>query len=343
MRWFASFLLACGFLASDVTTARPDEPNDPVALKGHDKYVMSIAFSPDSQWLASASADNTVKLWSVSSGTERATLTGHSAEVVTVAFAPDGKTLASAGLDQTIRLWDPATGKERAVFKGDPPYSIRSVAFAPDGKTLAAASQRKAGTVKWIATAHLWDVTAGKERAALEASDGHGCAVAFAPDGKTLALAAQDYPLTGDLTLWDVETLKLRTTFKEYGVDWAAFSPDGKVLAAACPAGVPERKNIHALRLWDLASGKQLHLLRHEWRVYCVAFSADSRVVAAGSEGGELTLWDAATGKELASLPQTSYVHAVAFAPDGKRLAAATHDGVVRLWELTKVLGRKSK
>src|SRR5262249_48154014 len=239
MRWFASFLLAYEFLAGAVPAVRPDEPNEPAALKGHGKYVMSIAFSPDSKWLASASADNTVKLWSRGSGKERATLTGHSAEVLTVAFAADGKTLASAGQDQTIRLWDPATGKERAVFKGDPPYSIRSIAFAPDGKTLAAASQKRAGPAKWIATAHLWDVTAGKERATLEAPGGYGRAVAFAPDGKTLALAAQDFPLTGDLTLWDVETLKLSTTFKEDGVDWAAFSPDGKVLGAARPAAVP--------------------------------------------------------------------------------------------------------
>jgi len=141
--------------------------------------------------------------------------------------------------------------------------------------------------------------------------------------------------------LWDVETGKFRSTFKQAGVDCVAFSGDGKTLAAGGLVNV--RKDPRVVKLWDAASGKELHSIVHESRILCLAFSADSQVVATGSEGGELRLWDVATGKERASLPQTSYVHAVAFAPDGKSLAAATHDGVVRLWDLSQVLKPKPK
>jgi WD40 repeat protein len=64
-----------------------------------------VAFSPDGKTLASASGDNTIKLWSVD-GKALNTLKGHGSAVLSVAFSPDGKTLASASRDNTIKLWN---------------------------------------------------------------------------------------------------------------------------------------------------------------------------------------------------------------------------------------------
>jgi WD40 repeat protein len=55
--------------------------------------------------LASGSADNTVKLWSVESQNEVTTLQGHISHVFSVAFSPEGKYLASSSLDNTVKLW----------------------------------------------------------------------------------------------------------------------------------------------------------------------------------------------------------------------------------------------
>src|SRR5947208_13908611 len=91
---------------------------EPVTLKGHDGWVGGVAFSPDGETLATASADGTAKLWVVATGREVAALKGHADAVAAVAFAPDGRTVATASYDKTAKLWDPETGKERHTLRG---------------------------------------------------------------------------------------------------------------------------------------------------------------------------------------------------------------------------------
>ena len=79
-------------------------------LEGHSSYVTSVAFSHDSTKLASASFDNTVKVWDASSGACLHTLEGHSSYVTFVAFSHDSTKLASASFDNTVKVWDASSG-----------------------------------------------------------------------------------------------------------------------------------------------------------------------------------------------------------------------------------------
>ena len=81
----------------------------------------------------------------------------------------------------------------------------------------------------------------------------------------------------------------------EGGVLSAQFSADGKtVLTASCDK---------TARLWDVASGKELRVLRgHEDRVNSAQFSADGKTVLTASLDKTARLWDVASGKELRAL-----------------------------------------
>jgi WD40 repeat protein len=77
-------------------------------LEGHIGFVMGLAFSPDSLRLASAGADETVRIWDVARGREVLTLRGPEDRVHAVAFSPDGSSLAAASADGLVRVWESA-------------------------------------------------------------------------------------------------------------------------------------------------------------------------------------------------------------------------------------------
>jgi WD40 repeat protein len=121
-----------------------DKSGMPTTLRGHERNIWAVQFSPDGKQLASGSFDHTARLWDSATGKPLKTLRGHEQAVVSLAFSPDGKLLATSGDDSTIRLWRMPDGAAlRTVNSGNHTYSV---AFSPDGKWLISGGRAR-GTI----------------------------------------------------------------------------------------------------------------------------------------------------------------------------------------------------
>jgi WD40 repeat protein len=103
-------------------------------LEGHTENVSSVAFSAAGDRLASASGDETVRVWDVKTGQPLQTLKCHTGGVNSLAFSAAGDRLASASRDQTVRVWDAKTGQPLHTFEDTD--STQSLAFSNDGSCL---------------------------------------------------------------------------------------------------------------------------------------------------------------------------------------------------------------
>jgi WD40 repeat protein len=113
-----------------------DRPARPYAvLRGHQGAINTIAWSPKGDRIVSAGEDLTVRVWTVSDGSQ-VVLRGHTLATTSAVFTPDGTHVVSASKDGTVRLWD-ARGDRPSVVLETRPVGVLDATLAPDGRTIA--------------------------------------------------------------------------------------------------------------------------------------------------------------------------------------------------------------
>ena len=287
----------------------------------HDAQVWSVTFSPDGKRVATASQDQTAKVWDAATGQLLLTLRGHTNSVNGIVFSPDGKRIATTSDDSTAKVWDATTGELLFTLSSHTKWVYR-IAFSPDETRLVTTSGDN--------TAKVWDANTGRELLTFSAHQDEVMDVAFSPDGKRVATCGMDR----NVRVWDPTSGKelLALPF-DVGV-WncsVAYSPDGKRIAEASDG-------VHFANVWDATTGELLlsGSFGHSDWLRDIAFSFDGKLAATSGADHKVNVWDTTTGQVLYTLSgHTNGINGVAFSPDGTRVASASWDHTARVWDIT--------
>jgi WD40 repeat protein len=213
-----------------------------------------------------------------------------------------------------VRVWEVPTGKllHRIAdhFGG---YAI--TAFSPDSKTFASSGGDH--------SIRFWDANTAKEVRPRDAHHGELITASFHPNGRTVTTVGRD----NFVRTWDLATgRQLRAFFDDRDTfERVAFSPDGKLLATYS-------EDSETTRLWELAEGKVLREFPANTRG--LAFTADSKQLAASTPDNRLLLWDVKSGTNDKRFADVTVMGAhLAFSADGKTLALLASDMTLQSWD----------
>ncbi|MEM7016662.1 MAG: WD40 repeat domain-containing protein [Pseudomonadota bacterium] len=267
-------------------------------LSAHENNLEALAFNTAGTLLASASEDDTVRIWSMESHEVLQTLTSYSlaplghAGFYTVAFSPDDTLLAAGNWNGSFTVWRTEDWSALYTIEPSPKKmfgwlpaegdghsdSIDAIAFSPDGKLLTTGSFDK--TIK------IWAVQTGQLLRTLTGHEDWVYAVTFSPDGTYILSGGDDLALL----LWEVDTGNILQIMKGHTrtILSTNFSPDGKVLVSS-----GQDKTI---RFWERSTGVLLKTLKaHRDAINTTVLSSDGKLLASASGDNSLKLWEIAT------------------------------------------------
>ena len=286
---------------------------------------MPIAFSPDTQLLASTSRDDTnddtesIIVWDVESGERVACLAGHTGYIYRLCFSPCGRFLASGGEeDGTVIIWDVGSWQQVKAHTG---YGKSDMipSYSPDGTLRVAAVSDDDDTVA------VWDLENNKK---LYTADSEA-PVAFSNGSQ---LAYQYEPEF--LEVWTLDNPNPRRTVQTHVsfVDTSEsliFSQDGKTIVAEYRYG--------SVLLWDIESKQARPAIPTESAVQNqhIHVSSEGEFYATSINGNTVKLWKVGSSEFLiAEFTGNEPACVAAFAPTKNKLASAHEGGNLIIWDV---------
>ena len=205
--------------------------------------MLSVAFHPINDNIATGTSNNNVVLWDFNLGKSLFTMKGHTKPVNAVCFSPDGKYLASGSADNTIKIWDVASGELKNTINANS-KSVTSLTYSADGVYLASGGTNSAVI--------LWDANSGNEVLKFSDYNGEVKSIAFSADVQYLAAAGSDKKIV----IWNVAKKEVAKTFSahEKEINSIHFCEDGKILVSGCSDG--------SVKVWEV---KNLKIGKHKF------------------------------------------------------------------------------
>ena len=249
----------------------------------------TVAVSPHGKIYAMGPDNDTAKIWDVENTEvpiasftlpeEKNPISEEKRQVTVAAFAPTSNLLACGNSEGTLYVSD-VQQNVRHTLKAHQGW-VHSIAFSPDEKLLASITRNGPES-------RLWDVESGE---AIETFPNGMYPIVFSPCSGMIAGERQH-----GILLWDVKRteplLTIPLSEADSWLDSLAFSPCSRYLAS----GSTWRRDMGikkvAIRLWEVASGKNIATFRgHPTDIQSLVFSPDGTILASGGYDGSILLW----------------------------------------------------
>ena len=296
-------------------------------MRGHDKGVSRVAFSPDGKLLLTSDGLGSGFVWDQATGQPYASQLPGTTHTSPVVISPGGQYALEAGNDSDGpgRIFDRRLQKVVGEIKGWNRTTIDKSVFSADEQLVVSHNlDRKCITVAELATGnikhHLGDGTFSSVQS-----------YALSPDGKRVATARTE----SYAQLWDVATGKPLAELRHLGPVYSVvFSPDSKFVVTTSKDGTAS--------IWDATSGSPLtRLAGHAGAVNSVMFDATGNYLVTTSEKVAY-LWKAKVKGNWTEVSadsphtikgHTEFVTQALFSPDGKWVATISGDRTAQLWD----------
>lgn len=264
--------------------------------------VSAVAVSPAGDLLATASVDNSIKLWRLPVGEPRGALDGHTGLIGGLQFSPDGSTLYSASADKSIRVW--SVGEKKLLARIDTPTTVAALAYFAKPAVPAAEGQPAIGERLVSAGGdnliRVWRMPDALPQTLAE-MPAKANVLASSSDRKLLAIAN----VAGEIRVQSAIDGKVVAAWKahESAIHAVAFRPTPPAVAPAAGApAVPVNPATielatagadRTVRIWNVATGKSRAVLRGSLSpIQSLAYKPDGKQLAAGAADGSATLWN---------------------------------------------------